>query len=347
MALGGFDDNALPRGMRNALGPEMLARYRDEVDPGVHSSLGWLLRRWSLGDQLRAADAELARRPPRPGQRWRVNSEGHTLVAIPGPVEFIMGSPPEEIDREPLWGEKRGLFDETQHTRRIPRSYEIATTEVTVEQFLRSPFAHDYNKAISPDPHCPMNQATFYDVAKYCRWLSEQEGIPEDQMCYPPYDQIKPGFSLAPDYLSRTGYRLPTEAEWEFACRAGTTTSRYYGFDIGLLGRYGWSFYDAPDVMPPVGGLLPNRLGLFDMLGNAYERCLGPDPRIVAYPKGPVDDVEANVGLPPTLVDDTFLVIRGGAHHRHEALMRSAGRSGDGVGDANVNVGFRIARTIK
>ena len=75
------------------------------------------------------------------------------------------------------------------------------------------------------------------------------------------------------DALGRTGYRLPTEAEWEYACRAGAVTSRYFGVNVDLLGQYAWYLATSQDHAWPCGSLLPNDLGLFDMLGNVYEWC--------------------------------------------------------------------------
>ena len=78
---------------------------------------------------------------------------------------------------------------------------------------------------------------------------------------------------IVPDALERPGYRLPTEAEWEYACRAGAVTSRYYGRSVELLGKYAWYLQNSQDRAWPCGQLLPNELGLFDMLGNVYEWC--------------------------------------------------------------------------
>ena len=79
----------------------------------------------------------------------------------------------------------------------------------------------------------------------------------------------------AADYLQRRGYRLPTEAEWEYACRSGAQTSRYYGTSDHLLAKYAW-FLDNSDFRAgPVGMKKPNDFGLFDMLGDAWEWCDG------------------------------------------------------------------------
>jgi formylglycine-generating enzyme required for sulfatase activity len=79
--------------------------------------------------------------------------------------------------------------------------------------------------------------------------------------------------ALKAKYLSLHGYRLPTEAEWEYACRAGAVTSRYYGETEELLPRYGWYVKNAGGRSRPVGSKKPNDLGLFDLHGNVYTWC--------------------------------------------------------------------------
>jgi formylglycine-generating enzyme required for sulfatase activity len=193
---------------------------------------------------------------------------------------------------------------------------------------------------------------TWYDAAAYCNWLSDQEGIPDTQWCYEPKqgkdvrnwskEAYGAGMKLKARYLDLEGYRWPSEAEWEFACRAGSLTTRYSGQTEELLGRYAWYAKVSEDRwMLPVGSLKPNDLGLFDMLGNVTEWC---QERYRIYQPGLLwsEDKEDQKGI------ELFnaRVLRGGSLNNQPAYLRSAGRYSFGPSYLASNVGFRPARTV-
>jgi formylglycine-generating enzyme required for sulfatase activity/serine/threonine protein kinase len=329
-----------------ALVDRLVQEYRDDPDPSIHAAIEWLLRQWH-------EDARLPRltnhkpKAPAPGEpTWYVNGQGQTLTVIPGPVEFQMGSPESEPHRTPA---------ERPHWRKIPRSFAIATKEVTVAEFRR--FLRD-NPAIekefaaagrltdlakhSPTDDGPILTVDWYTAAAYCNWLSRQEGLPEKEWCYPSgKGQTRPGMVMPEGYLRRKGYRLPTEAEWEYACRAGAVTSRPYGRSDVLLGKYAWFQDSSEGRAHPVGRLRPNELGLFDMLGNAAEWC---QDRAGDYPKeamkGPVVD-----GEDPDHKDAASRVVRGGSFAHRAGETRSARRDGHPPAERSIRVGLRVART--
>ena len=278
---------------------------------------------------------------------------GHVMVIVRGRT-FTMGSPLSERGRSE---------EETPHRVNIRRTYAIATTEVTNEQFERFLVAvPDYGarwraattarfrdpvrfKAFSRTPDSPQIAVSWYDAARYCNWLSEVAGIPKSQWVYPEEIDSTKGLELPANYLHRTGYRLPTEAEWEYAARANTKTSWHFGDDQTSLTRYAW--YDGNTQRErtyPVAHLLPNQWGLFDMLGNVWEWTLD---RRQKYPTDEriTDDIEDSV---LSVSNDVARTRRGGSFAYEWFTTRSAHR-GDTTyfpHQTRDNVGFRIARTM-
>ncbi len=270
LIMGEFSELQVPQSRRAGLVSRMLGLYADDPDPGIHGAVAWALRRWGREGDLAEIDRQFATGSPVAGRRWYVNRRGRTLVIVAPQGEFLVGSPPTEIGRE---GGPEGDI-EMQRLVRIDHAFAIMTQQVMVAEFLRFRKDHFYRKYFSPEPGCPVNNVTWYDAIAYCNWLNEQEGIPEDQWCYQPNDsgQYAQGMKVVPDALRRTGYRLPTEEEWEFACRVGAVTSRFYGQDLDLDNHYACSVQNSMGRRTAlVASYKPNDLGLFDMLGNTLE----------------------------------------------------------------------------
>jgi formylglycine-generating enzyme required for sulfatase activity len=323
----------------DALAARAADLYRHDPDAGVHSAARFLLERLGRAAEVARLDRALAGEAGG-GRGWYVNSQGQTLAVVRDPAPFLMGSPGDEPHH------RRG--EEVPHTVRIgrskARSYAIATREVTVEEYQR--FQPRYLPPVeyAPDPSCPATMVSWYEAAAYCRWLSDQEKLAEDEKCYPPVDKIKPGMEVPADFLQRKGYRLPTEAEWEYACRAGTATGRYYGQADSLLPSYAWTGANADYRAWPVGRLRPNDLGLFDMLGNAMEWC--HDRFTGPYPSDPGKVWPDDEGEAETVGGAVKRLRRGGSFLHQPSDARAAQRD-PALPTAHYPFqGFRIVRTL-
>jgi serine/threonine protein kinase/formylglycine-generating enzyme required for sulfatase activity len=316
LALGEYGEDKLPATERDAFAPHLLTVYRDDVDPGLHAAAAWVLKRWGRASDVDKIDRDFHMAPQDKvnARRWFVNGQGTTMLVIRAPVELETGSPSSEAGREP---------EEVRRHVRIERSFAIAATEVTIAQFHKAQPKYKFSRFLSALPEGPAVGLRWLDAVRYCRWLSEQEGIPEDQMCYPPLEKIGPDMKLPANHLERTGYRLPTEAEWEYTCRAGSTTTWFFGNSQPMLAKYGWYIANSEGRPRPVGQLKPNDLGLFDVYGNVWEWCddwFGDDP-------------------------GTGHALRGGSFAMHAERARSALRFNPPA-DVYPYAGMRVVRTL-
>ncbi len=175
----------------------------------------------------------------------------------------------------------------------------------------------------------PVEQVSWLDAVKFCNKLGEMEGRA-------PFYEIDGDNVRAPDW-KRAGYRLPTEAEWEYACRANApTVTRYsFGNDAASLGEFAWYGDNSGRKTHPVGEKRPNGFGLFDMHGNVWEWCwdgCGAD----YYKQSREDD-------PRGLDGASDRVVRGGSHIDGPRHHRSAHHAGLPPGRRQGNLGFRLA----
>ena len=328
LSLGEFSSDRLPQTERRELLPRLLQMYRDDLDPGIHGAVQWLLRQWQGAKALAEIEAALATGKVEGKRRWLINRQGQTMVVIPMPPPFWMGE-----------GGQR-------HRRAIERTFAIAATEVTVAQFRKFAPDHHFNSAMAPTPDCPANELSWFDAAAYCNKLSAAEGLPPHQWCYVT-DEAGPdgkGMKMAPNYLQRTGYRLPTEAEWEYTCRAGSEGQFGFGDAEEMLDKYGWYIVNAKRSMHPRGLKKPNDLGMFDMHGNAAEwvqdAFRGPFRVEAGQTLGDVEDLQ------DTLIIQGPRSLRLGSVSSYAPAVLCGVRAGFAPTFKTDNLGFRLAKTL-
>jgi formylglycine-generating enzyme required for sulfatase activity len=234
------------------------------------------------------------------------NSIGMKLVLIPKGT-FMMGSPIEEE------GRNRG---EEQHQVTIGKDYYLGVTEVTQGQYEKVMGTNPsyFQKRVirkSDSSMYPVESVSWEDAVEFCKKLSD----------------------LAEEKKADRVYRLPTEAEWEYACRAGSKAAYSFGANSKTLDYYAWFGENSGNQTHPVGEKKANAWGLYDMHGNVYEWC---SDWFGEYPKGAVSDPSGPKG-------GTLRVYRGGGWHLEAARCRSASRSFGYLPDGR---GFRVAMTV-
>jgi formylglycine-generating enzyme required for sulfatase activity len=245
---------------------------------------------------------------------------------------FPMGSPEGEGDDD----------EHPQHRVRITRPFYLGAYEVTQAQYEAvmgvnpswfSPSGGGSDKVAgqSTDRH-PVETVSWLDAVRFCNRLSELEGRK-------PYYEIGDGDAVRVPDWDGPGYRLPTEAEWEYACRGGTTSGYSFGDDVAGSGDYGWFEGNSGGRTHPVGEKRSNPFGLFDMHGNVLEWCWDGFAGDY-YKSSPLDDPIGPVGAPGR-------VIRGNGWTSGPGFARSADRHelspvirGNEIG----HLGFRLAR---
>jgi formylglycine-generating enzyme required for sulfatase activity len=247
------------------------------------------------------------------------NSVGMALRLIPA-GGFVMGSPEPGFDTH---------ADETpQHRVQITRAFYLGATEVTQGQY-KAVTGQNPSHFKGPDD-LPVEKVSWIDAVKYCNALSRAEGLP----LY--YKADGPNL-VVPDWKG-TGYRLPTEAEWEYACRAGSPTLFNFGDDPARLGGSAWFRDNSGDQTHPVGQKPSNAFGLFDMHGNVFEWCSdGYDPGFYARSQ----EADPVCPLPP----GSLRVMRGGCWVDFPLVTRSAHRGRSPQGNRSNLLGFRVARS--
>jgi len=245
---------------------------------------------------------------------------GVEMVYLPG-GEFLMGSDHGNPDEVPA------------HKVRVS-AFAMDKCEVTHARFAQAQLPNPSHWQDSPDK--PVERVRWRDAKKYCNERSLLEGLK------PCYDEKSPDWDC--DY-SANGYRLPTEAEWEYAARAGTDTPYDFG-RADKLRQYAWMAENADQKTHPVAQKKPNAFGIYDLYGNVSEWCedvYGP----TYYQASPAVDPHG----PPNPGKDVKRVIRGGSWKSSADQCQATARQGERTGDTDACFstdfcGFRCVRRI-
>jgi len=252
----------------------------------------------------------------------------NNMVLINGGT-FTMGSPANETGRQST---------EIQHQVTV-KSFYMGKYEVTQKEYQE---VMGTNPSYNKGDNLPVENVSWYDAVEYCNRRSQREGLTpaytinknqRDPNNNNQYDNIKWTVTWN---RNANGYRLPTEAEWEYACRAGTTTAFNTGANLSDI--TGWYGANSGNNKHPVGQKPANRFGLYDMHGNVSEWCWD---WYGTYSSGTqTDPTGASAG--------SDRIMRGGAMNTPIAeLLRSASRDPIGPYNTGRNIGFRVARNAQ
>ena len=297
----------LSANQRTAEQQALLQRYYASVDSLARRLQGDLIvaetaLREALVTRFAVAEGAISRGKRKDYRRWFINSQGQTMV--------VFDKSGEAGDHD------------------LKHSFAISNCEVTFAEYKR--FSED--SRMFPNENRPVHSVDWFKAAAYCNWLSQQDGIPKDQWVYDPNDENKfvGGMKIKPNYADLIGYRLPTGADWGHACRAGSVETYSFGEPQTLLPDYAQYIANAGGQSRPVGSLLPNEAGLFDMQGNLWEWTLDATEGDLS----PVRSTHARI-------------LRGGAFYLDGAITHPDSRTQYTPGVQISNISFRPARTYR
>jgi len=313
LAMGAFSPDDVSADLYSSVRGQLPGWYATDTSAAVHSVAGWLARTWGHGAAIREIDEQVVPFVSVGDREW------FSIATAVGPMRFVrirsgkytMGCTLQELGAKP--------YETPPHRVALSRDFAMSVGEVTRNQYEM--FVRDTNHVAlpniddwSPTLDHPVVGLTWFEAGEYLSWLWLGDGYVEGP----------------------SPFRLPTEAEWEYACRADSTTAFSFGSDRALLPEYGW-FQENSDLQTHSNlTLRPNRFGLHNMHGNTWEWC---SDWYGSYNGSSTTDP---VGAP----ESDWRVLRGGCWNLNERYSRSACRNWHIPTNRNWYIGLRVSLTL-
>ncbi|MFN5272330.1 MAG: protein kinase domain-containing protein [Planctomycetota bacterium] len=304
LGLGEYSLDQLPSAERDRLVKDLSAMYGEHPSRTIHSAVGWLLRRWSQDESVRAVEEKELAYDATGVREWYViqveppkdensqpeipSEQDEGSIDLTAPIHFTMLVYP---------GGEFKMGDPGQQQRKsVPGPFAVSDREVTWRQFSavdddthRKSWDKEFQQHLagrSLYPNKPVTGVSWFDAVNYCRWLTESKMPGEKNQCYGKKDLsgsegILQGWLSFPSYTDgarewtmnpkRGGFRLLTEAEWEYVARGGMETRYSFGSSASLLAQYGWFLDNSAKWSHRTRQLRPSVAGVFDIHGNSWE----------------------------------------------------------------------------
>ncbi|MFO0925322.1 MAG: bifunctional serine/threonine-protein kinase/formylglycine-generating enzyme family protein [Pirellulales bacterium] len=330
LGLGLIEPEALTAADRIAIQASANKILQQTPTMAERNAIDWLARKQGISfDETSKTDSHL----------------GLAMVRIPA-GHFVMGNDDPELQYEGRMA----------HPVRLTRDFMIADREIPVglfQEFLNDPQCSPeqkpkdwqswkYDEIVSPSSQHPVQQVSWNDAVLFCNWLSRRQSLQEVYNIDPSAsEQVESTSSQEPRWIanrSANGYRLPTEAEFEYACRAGTNSKYSFGNERHFLEYYAAWSNNTRIASNPCGTLMPNPWGLFDLHGNVWEWV---EDWSRPFPKE--EEIDP-IGLRADKGTKTF---RGGGVFTFSGDPVSSSRGDASPNTRYSNLGFRVARNVE
>jgi formylglycine-generating enzyme required for sulfatase activity len=366
LAIGEYAPTEIPAARREVLVKQLADWYANDPSSGVHGASGWLLR--YLGEKEIAERVDQTPIPYSPDREWFTLAVTVRPTPPPKPKEDPTepGAPPKPLTPETFYytfivypsgtytlssvKDQINPFElnEFRQDVTLTRPFALLDREIMFAEWIAfDPQYELFMKGMKLAPTDAGLGSHWYDSVAYCRWLGNEDKLPESDQCYPdpktmnedlyPHDPVETLFPKNwPLDLSKRGFRLPTESEWEVVARSGSRTAYGFGSDVALLDRFGWFLDNSSKKPHPGREKRPSVRGLFDLHGNLLEWTHDWDGDFGESSQ--TDPTGAKTGL--------NRVNRGGSWDFDAATCRSANRDRGAPSMRSFYTGVRLALSI-